>query len=278
MSKGRILYVDQEIIPFSEETAAARFNRQLPAFMQEIGREVRVFMPRFNDINERKNQLHEVIRLSGMNLTINNCDHQLIIKVGSIPTARMQVYFIDNEEYFSRRGGALDEGMMVDDNDERMLFFGRGTLEAVRKLSWQPHLIHFTGWFCSMIPFYLRRINKENTFFNGTKTVITLTGDRFDGKVREELEKKMKADGATAKDLRIFTDLDYVNLMKAAITYANGVVIASPDVDPELVKYAQEHKRTIINYNPDFGKEDGQKLLFAQINKMYDSLIGKNVE
>lgn len=278
MSKGRILYVDQEITPFSEETPTARLNRQLPAYMQEIGREIRVFMPRFNDINERKNQLHEVIRLSGMNLTINNCDHQLIIKVGSIPTARMQVYFIDNEEYFSRRVGALEDGMMVEDNDERMLFFGRGTLEAVRKLSWQPHLIHFSGWFSSMIPFYLRRINKENTFFNGTKTVITLTGETFEGKVRDELEKKMKADGATAKDLRIFTDLDHVNLMKAAITYANGVVIASPDVHPELVKYAQEHKRTIINYNPDFDKEGGKELLFAQINKMYDSLIGKNVE
>lgn len=265
-------------MPFSEETATARLNRQLPVFMQEQGREIRVFMPRFNDINERKHQLHEVIRLSGMNLTINKCDHQLIIKVGSIPTARMQVYFIDNDEYFSKRSGATENGQTVEDNDERMLFFGRGSLEAVRKLAWQPHLIHFSGWFSSMIPFYLRRINKENTFFNGTKTVITLTGETFEGKIREDMNQRMKEDGATAKDLRLFTDLDYVNLMKAAITYANGVVIASPDVHPEVVKYAQENKRTIINYDPAFETEEGKKLLFAKINKMYDSLIGKNVE
>lgn len=279
MAKGRILYVDQEIIPFTEETESARFNRHLPAFIQESGREIRIFMPRFNTINERKNQLHEVIRLSGMNLTINNCDHQLIIKVGSIPSARMQVYFIDNEEYFSRRDGAVDEnGRLVEDNDERMLFFGRGTLEAVRKLAWQPHLIHYSGWFSSMIPFYLRRINKENTFFNGAKTVMTLSHNNFEGKFREEMEKKMKTDGATAKDLRLFSDLDYKNLMKAAITYANGVVISSPDVDPELVQFARENKRTLIEWKPEFGEPGGDKLLYAQINKMYDSLIGKNIE
>lgn len=279
MPKGRILYVDQEIVPFSDETPSALFNRRLPAFIQESGRDIRIFMPRFNTINERKHQLHEVIRLSGMNLTINNCDHQLIIKVGSIPSARMQVYFIDNEEYFSRREGMVDEdGVTVEDNDERMLFYGRGALEAVRKLAWQPHLIHYSGWFTSMIPFYLRRINKENTFFNGTKTVITLCNDTFNGKIREDMERKMKADGATAKDLRIFSDLDYKNLIKAAITYANGVVIASPDVDPELVAFARENKRVLLEFTPEHATPQGEKTFFAQINKMYDSLIGKNVE
>ena len=200
MPKKRILYVSQEVMPFTPETEASVFNRKLPAYVQEMDREIRVFMPRFSNISERKNQLHEVIRLSGMNLIINNCDHQLIIKVGSIPSARMQVYFIDNDEYFSKRGGALeDDGTFAEDNDERVLFFGRGTLEAVRKLAWQPHLIHFSGWFSCMIPFYLRRINKENAFFTGTRTVLSLTNDGFEGKFSAELEKKMKADGATAK-------------------------------------------------------------------------------
>jgi len=272
MSKGRILYVNQEIIPYSAETAASTMGRYLPAYTQDQGREIRVFMPRFNTVNERKNQLHEVIRLSGMNLIVNNCDHQLIIKVGSIPSARMQVYFIDNEEYFSHHHDALDERKrFYKDNDERVLFFGRGTLEAVRKLAWQPHLIHFSGWFSCMVPFYLKRINKENAFFSGTKTVLTLTEDSFKGSFGEELERKMKADGATAKDLRLFHDLDYMNLMKAVITYAHGIVISSPKVNPELVEFAKANKRHVVDYNPD------REAFYARINKMYDSLIGSNI-
>lgn len=259
-------------MPFTPDSANAYWGRHLPVYTQESGREIRVFMPRFSYVNERKNQLHEVIRLSGMNLILNNCDHQLIIKVGSISSARMQVYFIDNEEYFSNRGGLFeDDGTPVHDNDERLLFFGRGTLEAVRKLSWQPHLINFTGWFSCMIPFYLRRINKENAFFSGTKSVITLTGDEFKGVINPDLERKMKNEGATAKDLRLYSQTDYKGLMKAAITFSHGVIIGSPDVDPELVAYAHENKRHVLDYN------DNQNEFYAKINKLYDSIIGSNV-
>ena len=226
-------------------------------------------MPRFCDINERKHQLHEVIRLSGMNLIVNNCDHQLIIKVGSLPSARLQVYFIDNEEYFTKGGPALDEaGKLQPGSDERLLFFGRGTLEAVRKLAWQPHLIHFSGWFSGMVPFYLRRINKENAFFTGTRTVLSLTDESYKGKLPEEMEKKMRADGATAKDLRLYQDLDYITLMKAVITYANGIVISSPNVNPELVQFAKENKRHVLDYCPD------QKEFYTKINKLYETLCG----
>ncbi len=272
MGKGRILFVNQEIMPFVPETENSYFGRYMPAYAQEKGREIRVFMPRFNNVNERKNQLHEVIRLSGMNLIVNNADHQLIIKVGSIPSARMQVYFIDNDEYFTHHKGFFDEkGKFSTDNDERILFYGRGTLEAVRKLAWQPHLIHFTGWFSCMIPFYLRRINKENAFFSGTKTVFTLTNDGFKGDFGPDMERKLKADGATAKDLRMFENLDYMTLTKAAITYAHGIVIASPDADPELVAFARENKRNIVEYNPD------RALFYEQINKLYDSIIGSSI-
>ena len=272
MGKGRILFVSQEIMPFLPENENSYLGRYLPAYVQEKGREIRVFMPRFSNVNERKNQLHEVIRLSGMNLIVNNADHQLIIKVGSIPTARMQVYFIDNEEYFTRHKGFFDDnGTFCVDNDERMLFFGRGTLEAVRKLAWQPHLIHFTGWFSCMIPFYLRRINKENAFFSGTKTVFTLSNDSFKGDFGPDMERKLKADGATAKDLRLFENLDYKTLTKAAITYAHGIVVGSPDVDPELLAFARENKRNIVEYNPD------KTIFYEQINKLYDSIIGSNI-
>ncbi len=272
MGKGRILFVNQEIMPFVPETESSYIGRYLPAYVQEKGREIRVFMPRFSNVNERKNQLHEVIRLSGMNLIVNNADHQLIIKVGSIPTARMQVYFIDNEEYFTRHKGFFDDkGKFCTDNDERILFFGRGTLEAVRKLAWQPHLIHFTGWFSCMIPFYLRRINKENAFFSGTKTVFSLTDDAFKGDFGPDMERKLKADGATAKDLRLFENLDYMTLSKAAITYAHGIVIASPTANPELVAFAKENKKHVVDYNPD------RAVFYEQINKLYDSIIGSNI-
>ncbi len=272
MAKGKILYGNQEIMPFVEETPNARMGRYLPAYVQDHNREIRVFMPRFSTISERKHQLHEVIRLSGMNLIVNNCDHQLIIKVGSIPSARMQVYFIDNEEYFMQHGGLEDDnGNFVEDNDERILFFGRGVLEAVRKLAWQPHIIHFTGWFTCMIPFYLRRINKENAFFSGTKTIFSLTNDCFKGTFGSQLERKMKADGATAKDLRMYQDLDWKQLMFAAITYAHGIVIADPNMDPEIVQFARETKKHVLDYNSN------EKEFYEQINKFYDTIAGSSM-
>ena len=270
MAKGRILYVSQEIMPFSEESATSSLSRYLPAKVQEMGRDIRVFMPKFGNVNERKHQLHEVIRLSGMNLIVNSCDHQLLIKVGSIPTARMQVYFIDNEEYFVGHPAPTEEdGTLDSKSDERLLFFGRGTLEAVRKLAWQPHLINFMGWFSSMIPFYLRRINKENSFFSGTKMVITLMDDGFKGHIGGDLERKMKNDGATAKDLRLYGDTTYLGLMKSAITYSHGVIVGSPNANPELVAFAKENKRNVLDYIEDRDE------FFTRINKFYDTITGR---
>ena len=271
MAKGRILYINQEIIPYSPETEVSSFGRYLPSYIQESGREIRTFMPRFSYINERRNQLHEVIRLSGMNLIINNCDHPLIIKVGSISSARMQVYFVDNDEYFNLHEDARDaDGVFYPDNDERILFYGRGALEAVRKLSWQPHLIHFNGWFSAMVPFYLRRMNKENSFFSGTKLVVSLFDEEFSEKFNPLMEKKLKADGATAKDLRMYNGYDYMSIMKTAITYSHGIVIASPNVNPELVAYAKENKKHVIDYSP-------KEVQYPAINKLYDTLIGSNI-
>jgi len=247
-------------------------GRYLPAYAQDHDREIRVFTPRFSTISDRRHQLHEVIRLSGMNIVVNNSDRQLIIKVGSIPAARMQVYFIDNEEYFSKHGALLDaKGNIFDDTDERLLFFGKGTLEAVRKLAWRPHLVHFSGWFTSMVPFYLRRINKENAFFEGTKMVCSICDDAFHGTLSEDMERKLRTDKATPKDLSLFHELDYIGLMKAAITYANGVVIASPNAAPELVAFAKETKKHVVDYNPD------SDVFYGEINKLYDTIIGNNL-
>lgn len=270
MAKGRILFVNQEITPFSAESEVAAMGRYLPAKMQEMGREIRVFMPRFGSVSERRHQLHEVIRLSGMNLIVNNCDRQLIIKVGSIPQARMQVYFIDNDDYFGNCRTAMSpDATLPEVTDERILFFGRGTLEAVRKLAWQPHLVCYTGWYAAMIPFFMRRINKENAFFSGAKMVIVLMDDAFSGMIPGDMPHKMKADGATAKDLRLYSDTTYLGLMKAAITYSHGVIVGSPNVNPDLVAFAKANKRAVLDYVEDRDE------FYARINKMYDSLIGR---
>ena len=278
MHKRRILYVNQEISPFSPSNEISTFAHDLPEFIQAYkdkdtreSKEIRTFMPRYNYVHEIKNQLHEVIRLSGLILTINTLDHQLIIKVGAMPKSKTQVYFVDNDDYFTENEPLQNsDGTFHPDNDERMMFFNRGIMEAVRKLAWKPNLIHTNGWFASMIPFYLRRFNKEDTFFNGTKTVVSLFGDNFEGQFSEMMDKKLRHEGATAKDRLLYGGRDYISVMKTAITYAHGIVIASPNVDKELVDYAKTNKKNVLDYNSNTEE------FFTQINKFYDTLIGNS--
>ena len=153
--KKRVLFVSQEINPFLPETEISKISRTLPQLTQDSGKEIRIFMPRYGIVNERRHQLHEVIRLSGMNLVVNDSDHPLIIKVASIQSARMQVYFIDNNEFFSRKHPLTDKsGKYFADNDERSIFYCRGVLETVKKLGWTPDLVHCHGWFTSLVPLY----------------------------------------------------------------------------------------------------------------------------
>ena len=163
MEKKKILYISQEITPYLPESEMSEIGRYLPQGAQERGREIRTFMPRYGCVNERRNQLHEVIRLSGMNLVIKDTDHPLIIKVASIQAARMQVYFIDNEDYFQRKCALTDEeGKEFVDNDERAVFFARGVLETVIKLRWAPDIIHCHGWLTSLIPLYIKKYYFNN--------------------------------------------------------------------------------------------------------------------
>src|SRR5210317_702321 len=173
MEKTRVLFVAQEILPYLEESPMAKIGRYLPQGIQERGKEIRTFMPRFGNINERRNQLHEVIRLSGMNLIINDTDHPLIIKVASIQAARMQVYFIDNEDFFHRKFVFRDKnGKFFADNDERAVFFVRGVLETVKKLGWPPDIIHCHGWMSSLLPVYVRKAFHENPIFSESKIIF----------------------------------------------------------------------------------------------------------
>lgn len=247
MTKGRILFVNQEITPYLEENHMSRIGRYLPQGIQEKGKEIRTFMPRYGHINERRNQLHEVIRLSGMNLIINDHDHPLIIKVASIQTARMQIYFIDNEDYFQRKAQFYDKNnQFFEDNDERATFFARGVIETAKKLSWSPELIHCHGWFTSLTPLFIKKVYKDNPLFSDTKVVISLYDDDFKGYLNKDFALKIKLPGITNKELRHYKAPDYVNLMKAAIDYSDGIIIGSQNINNEVLSYALKSGKPLL--------------------------------
>ena len=223
--------------------------RTLSQAMQERGHEIRTFMPRYGCINERRNQLHEVIRLSGMNLIIDDNDHQLIIKVASIPAARVQIYFIDNDDYFSRKAVLTDaEGKWFPDNDERAIFFARGVLETVKKLRWQPDVVHCHGWFSAVVPLYLRGAFVDDPLFRDTKIVISLYDDGFDGMLDENFRTKIQNEGTRGDKLELISQPSYQNLMKFVIDYADGVVIETSTPDPEVMECLRRSGKPVLPY------------------------------
>lgn len=235
MSKARILYVSQEINPFLPESEIAHISRHLPQAIHEKGKEIRVFMPRYGKINERRHQLHEVIRLSGMNMIINDTDHPLIIKVASIPSARMQVYFIDNEEYFKRKSVLTDDkGKLHKDSDERAIFFVRGVLETVKKLGWTPDVIHCHGWMTALLPMYVKEMYSEDPHFADAKIVYSAYNNGFEGSLDAKMVDKIAFDGVQKENMEIIQDPTFENLNKLAISYSDAVVLSGETVSDEL--------------------------------------------
>jgi starch synthase len=244
MKKARVLFVSQEITPYLEVSEIARIARQLPQGIQERGKEIRTFMPRFGVVNERRNQLHEVIRLSGMNLIIDDTDHPLIIKVASIQNARMQVYFIDNEEYFHRKSVVRDtKNKFFKDNEDRAIFFCRGVLETVKKLGWAPDLIHCHGWITSLIPFYVKTSYKEDPMFKNSRVVYSTYMQDMNEGFSPNFSKKLKMDGMSNDDLKLFKDPSMVNVKLAAMKLSDGII-----------KCSQEKNASIDNYLKKCGK------------------------
>lgn len=251
MEKTRILFVSQEIIPYLKDSQMGYIGRHLPQGIQERGREIRTFMPRFGHINERRNQLHEVIRLSGMNLIIDDTDHPLIIKVASIQSARMQIYFIDNDDYFQRKYMFRDKNnKFYKDNEERAIFFSRGVIETVKKLGWAPDLVHCHGWMTSLVPLYIKRAYRDNPLFTDTRIVMSLYDDDFEELLNKDFANNIKLDGITNKDLKHFKKPNYVSMMKAAIDFSEGVIIGSETVIQELLDYVYESGKPMIPYQP----------------------------
>jgi starch synthase len=254
MKKARILFVSQEIAPYLEETPMGHMGRFLPQGIQERGKEIRTFMPRYGCINERRNQLHEVIRLSGMNLIISDTDHPLIIKVASIQSARMQVYFIDNEEYFQRKFILADKnGKEFDDNDERAIFFCRGVIETVKKLGWAPDIVHCHGWMSSLMPVYLKRCFRDNPLFADTKVVYSVYDDDFQTPFDKDFSKKMMFEGIEKGDLDQLKVSSFLNLTKHAIQFSDAVIIGSPKINAELTKHLKKLDKPVLAFHD---KED----------------------
>jgi len=266
MEKTRVLFVAQEILPYLEETPMAKIGRYLPQGIQERKKEIRTFMPRYGNINERRNQLHEVIRLSGMNLIIDDADHPLIIKVASIQQARMQIYFIDNEDYFQRKFTLADKnGKPFKDNDERTIFFTRGVLETVKKLGWGPDIVHCHGWFTSLVPVYLKKAYKVNPLFSDAKMILSIYDDEFKGELNKELATKLKVEGITNKDLAHYKKPNYVNFIKAAIEYSDAIIIGSEKINPEIEKHLKTINIPILEYKDEESYIDTYSEFYDQI-------------
>lgn len=270
MSQKKVLYVSQEIFPYLDETNISSTSRYLPQAIQEKGKEIRAFMPKYGNINERRNQLHEVIRLSGMNLIIDDTDHSLIIKVASIQSARMQVYFIDNDDYFQNRETLVDsQGNEYDDNDERSIFFIRGVMETIKKLRWVPDIIHCHGWFSALAPLYIKKGYADDPCFRGAKVVCSLYDESFEKSFQDNFAEKLRFEGIDDTEIQKVKErglIDYTNLMKLAIDYSDGVIQSSEKVNPEVLSYVQESGVKFLPYQSDF---DAQ---VDAINAFYDEI------
>ncbi len=267
----RVLFVNSEIYPYLPESTISVIGRYLPQGIQESGKEIRNFMPRYGCINERRNQLHEVIRLSGMNMVINDIDRPLVIKVASISSARMQVYFIDNDDYFHKKSIYEDaEGNFLEDNDERAIFFARGILETVKKLRWKPDIVHCSGWISHLVPLYLKKAFKNDPIFSDAKVVLSLYDEYPDSRFNPEMKSKIPVSGIKSKDLETFKAPDGINLAKLAIQYADAVILGSESIRPELTEFSEKRGIPVLQYFPI---DHPEGTYIQKFNDFYDKLL-----
>lgn len=268
MDKAKVLFVSQEIMPYLPESEVSRISRNLPQGILERGKEIRTFMPRFGCVNERRNQLHEVIRLSGMNLIIDDTDHPLLIKVASIQAARMQIYFIDNEDFFRRKSTiATPEGEEHPDNDERSIFFARGVIETTKKLRWAPDIIHCHGWFTSILPFYVKYLVQGDPHFANSKIVTSLYESDFKSQWDDKIRQKLFVEGIDKDVIDKVNITDYISLQKFAIDNSDGIIQGSVAVAPELLEYARQSGKPFLEYHPE-------DTLVEACDAFYDSILG----
>ena len=249
MKNKKILYVSSEVVPYLPETEISSMSFEIPRMINKQGGQIRIFMPKYGSINERRHQLHEVIRLSGLNLVINDLDMPLIIKVASIPKERIQVYFIDNEDYFKRKATFNDEnGKPFKDNDERRIFFAKGVIETIKRLNWPPDIIHVHGWLSSFFPLYLKEVYKDEPIFQNSKIITSIYGTRFAGSLNKKLEDKIIFDEIEKNKIAVIKNPNYVNLMKIAIDFSDALIIGSETIPKELQDYLNKCKKPVLGF------------------------------
>ncbi len=249
MTGRKILFVSSELVPYLPENEVSLMSYEAPRMVNSNGGQIRIFMPRYGNINERRHQLHEVIRLSGMNLVINDMDMPLIIKVASIPRERIQVYFIDNEEYFKRKATFADEnGNLFKDNDERAIFFAKGVVETVKKLNWTPDIIHVHGWMASLLPLYLRHYYSDEPLFADSKIVTSVYGEGFEGELDPGMKDKILFDNIPEEAISHLLKPTYNNLLKVAVDFSDAVILAAEKVPAELEKHIASLNKPVLPY------------------------------
>ena len=257
MKGKKILYVSSEVIPYMPQTDIANMTYSLPKMVNENGGQTRIFIPKYGIINERRHQLHEVIRLSGINLIIDDMDMPLILKVASIPKERMQVYFIDSEDYFKNRLVECDKkGKLYKDNDERSIFFAKGIIETIKKLNWTPDLIHVHGWIASLLPLYLKNFYNNDPMFENTKVIVSIYDNQLKGKLDKKIINKLKFDDIDDKNLSILENPTYDNLYRISLALSDGVIFAS-DIKKNYIEMIKKAKIPVLECfsNIDFEKE-----------------------
>lgn len=250
MPNQKILFITTELSPYQEDSDMANSVSKMALGMYNEGHDVRVFMPRFGQISERKFQLHEVIRLSGMNIIINDLDQPLIIKVASLPGERLQVYFIDNEEYFKRKFYYTDEeGKVFEDNDERAIFFARGVIETIKKLNWVPDVIHINGWMSSFVPIYLKNYYKKDSYFDDTQIVMSIYNEE-DLKLDKAVEEKLNFDNITG--LKALKKPSFRSFVIEGMDLVDSVVKGDEFLEDDLETAFQKTKAEKHDYvNPE---------------------------
>ena len=249
MNGKKVLFVSSELVPYLPENPVSLMSYEAPRMVNSNGGQIRIFMPRYGNINERRHQLHEVIRLSGMNLVINDMDMPLIIKVASIPKERIQVYFIDNDEYFKRKATFADaDGNLFPDNDERAIFFAKGVVETVKKLNWSPDIIHVHGWMASMVPLYLRKYYADEPLFSESEIVTSVYGKDFEGELDSAMIDKIAFDGIDKEEISSLAQPEYNNLLKVAVDHSDAVILAAEDLSDDLKGHIDNLSVPVLPY------------------------------
>jgi starch synthase len=273
MSKLKILYVTHEMTPYIEMSAMAESARELPQKMQDKDMEVRVFMPRFGNIKERKHRLHEVIRLSGINVPVGDDDNPLIIKVASLPSAKMQIYFLDNDAFFGRKYDFCDENnKFYEDNDERVIFFNKGVIEIIHKLGWIPDVIHCQGWMSSLVGMYARTVTRNEPVFKNTKFIYTVFEDCFDGKLGEKFIDKAIVADQPKESFQQLENPSCNDLYRTGITFADGITLGAQDINSELYEAIYKSNKPVLAYQ----EKDSEN--FAESHyEFYQTLIEQSM-